>query len=208
MPTRQPGFSVSAIGKSQLVRVTNPLWNIYRFCSKGVDRDRTRTCNPQIRSLVPYPLGHTVSYDSMTSPIRPSPAQYQNALQYLLAKTTFYVGVMKSVWRKTVEIVGLLSCISVLNHDIPSHHIHWSARKGLATDLRIAGSSPVTSEYFCFSSGNTRRKCILENTSLTRCDFCFKRKRLIMGGGEVTSDLSYRVVFLTGLTLILLSIGR
>ena len=26
---------------------------------KSVDRDRTRTCNPQIRSLVPYPLGHT-----------------------------------------------------------------------------------------------------------------------------------------------------
>ena len=23
------------------------------------ERDRTRTCNPQIRSLVPYPLGHT-----------------------------------------------------------------------------------------------------------------------------------------------------
>ena len=23
------------------------------------DRDRTRTCNPQIRGLVPYPLGHT-----------------------------------------------------------------------------------------------------------------------------------------------------
>ena len=23
------------------------------------DRGRTRTCNPQIRSLVPYPLGHT-----------------------------------------------------------------------------------------------------------------------------------------------------
>ena len=28
--------------------------------SKYFDRDRTRTCNPQIRSLVPYPLGHTV----------------------------------------------------------------------------------------------------------------------------------------------------
>ena len=28
--------------------------------TKGIDRDRTRTCNPQIRSLVPYPLGHTV----------------------------------------------------------------------------------------------------------------------------------------------------
>ena len=27
------------------------------FCS---DHDRTRTCNPQIRSLVPYPLGHMV----------------------------------------------------------------------------------------------------------------------------------------------------
>ena len=24
-----------------------------------IDRDRTRTCNPQIRSLMPYPLGHT-----------------------------------------------------------------------------------------------------------------------------------------------------
>ena len=28
--------------------------------SKNIDRDRTRTFNPQIRSLVPYPLGHTV----------------------------------------------------------------------------------------------------------------------------------------------------
>ena len=25
-----------------------------------IDHDRTRTCNPQIRSLVPYPLGHMV----------------------------------------------------------------------------------------------------------------------------------------------------
>ena len=24
------------------------------------EHDRTRTCNPQIRSLVPYPLGHMV----------------------------------------------------------------------------------------------------------------------------------------------------
>ena len=31
------------------------------------DHDRTRTCNPQIRSLVPYPLGHTVLYDSKGS---------------------------------------------------------------------------------------------------------------------------------------------
>ena len=27
---------------------------------KNNDRDRTRTCNPQIQSLVPYPLGHKV----------------------------------------------------------------------------------------------------------------------------------------------------
>ena len=27
------------------------------------DRDRTRTCNPQIRSLMPYPLGHTATFD-------------------------------------------------------------------------------------------------------------------------------------------------
>ena len=26
-----------------------------------IDRDRTRTCNPQIRSLMPYPLGHTAA---------------------------------------------------------------------------------------------------------------------------------------------------
>ena len=26
----------------------------------SIERDRTRTCNPQIRSLVPYPLGHTL----------------------------------------------------------------------------------------------------------------------------------------------------
>ena len=31
---------------------------------KCFDRDRTRTCNPQIRSLVPYPLGHTTCFDN------------------------------------------------------------------------------------------------------------------------------------------------
>ena len=29
----------------------------------SVDRDRTRTCNPQIRSLMPYPLGHTAQVE-------------------------------------------------------------------------------------------------------------------------------------------------
>ena len=31
------------------------------------DRDRTRTCNPQIRSLVPYPLGHMVTSNETLS---------------------------------------------------------------------------------------------------------------------------------------------
>ena len=37
------------------------IWQQSYWQAKGIDRDRTRTCNPQIRSLVPYPLGHTVS---------------------------------------------------------------------------------------------------------------------------------------------------
>ena len=35
---------------------------------KSFDRDRTRTCNPQIRSLVPYPLGHTTSDSEIREP--------------------------------------------------------------------------------------------------------------------------------------------
>ena len=34
--------------------------SFYQKC--WIDLDRTRTCNPQIRSLVPYPLGHKVSW--------------------------------------------------------------------------------------------------------------------------------------------------
>ena len=38
-------------------------WHYQLKISKTVtDRDRTRTCNPQIRSLMPYPLGHTATY--------------------------------------------------------------------------------------------------------------------------------------------------
>ena len=33
----------------------------WKTLPKKSDRDRTRTCNPQIRSLVPYPLGHTTT---------------------------------------------------------------------------------------------------------------------------------------------------
>ena len=38
------------------------IWKVY-------ERDRTRTCNPQIRSLMPYPLGHTPIY-SLLCPIQ------------------------------------------------------------------------------------------------------------------------------------------
>ena len=34
-----------------------------------IDRDRTRTCNPQIRSLMPYPLGHTAGRQERTTNI-------------------------------------------------------------------------------------------------------------------------------------------
>ena len=37
------------------------LFDIPNKNQKGIDHGRTRTCNPQIRSLVPYPLGHAAS---------------------------------------------------------------------------------------------------------------------------------------------------
>ena len=37
----------------------------WKNIKKIIDRDRTRTCNPQIRSLMPYPLGHTATDESV-----------------------------------------------------------------------------------------------------------------------------------------------
>ena len=45
------------------------LIEILKKKTKRIDRDRTRTCNPQIRSLVPYPLGHTVSATGVRLPV-------------------------------------------------------------------------------------------------------------------------------------------
>ncbi len=45
------------IQKMELTIIMSTLFQ-YNFI-KYFERDRTRTCNPQIRSLVPYPLGHT-----------------------------------------------------------------------------------------------------------------------------------------------------
>ena len=33
-----------------------------KYYTKDFDLDRTRTCNPQIRSLMPYPLGHKAGH--------------------------------------------------------------------------------------------------------------------------------------------------
>ena len=49
----------SVVRNLQAVNFGNPI-----ECEKDdYDRDRTRTCNPQIRSLMPYPLGHTATFD-------------------------------------------------------------------------------------------------------------------------------------------------
>jgi hypothetical protein len=31
----------------------------------AIDHGSTRTCNPQIRSLMPYPLGHAATYNKL-----------------------------------------------------------------------------------------------------------------------------------------------
>ena len=49
-----------AFFKIKCVLLGNYCIEITESKTKRNDRDRTRTCNPQIRSLVPYPLGHTV----------------------------------------------------------------------------------------------------------------------------------------------------
>ena len=90
---------------------------------KGIDRDRTRTCNPQIRSLVPYPLGHTVLCVGWISPITPSVASHQNMLQSSV-KTTFHLHKKKAVLELSL-----------------SHPTHWILESGkrvkiiLSTDV-------------------------------------------------------------------------
>ena len=60
--------------------------------TKDIGRDRTRTCNPQIRSLVPYPLGHTVSDVGMFTSAILSVATFINRrCNNLQFKTTFSI---------------------------------------------------------------------------------------------------------------------
>ena len=58
------------------------------------DRDRTRTCNPQIRSLVPYPLGHTTSLnvwiDIFFRTLRAEGGIFLGMLRITLAYSVFF----------------------------------------------------------------------------------------------------------------------
>ena len=69
---------VKKIDSNHNDQIQNMKWP---FEEKVSDRDRTRTCNLQIRSLAPYPLGHTVSYWPLTLPVKPTSASYQTMLQ-------------------------------------------------------------------------------------------------------------------------------
>ncbi len=50
---------VFLIIKKIIRKIQNYMTETIIFKKIYIERDRTRTCNPQIRSLVPYPLGHT-----------------------------------------------------------------------------------------------------------------------------------------------------
>ena len=52
-----------------------------------VDHGRTRTCNPQIRSLVPYPLGHAASLNEVPKFI---PKYKQAWINFSLSLLLFY----------------------------------------------------------------------------------------------------------------------
>ena len=47
------------LGHQKELNIRTAANETHRVWEKYTDRGRTRTCNPQIRSLVPYPLGHT-----------------------------------------------------------------------------------------------------------------------------------------------------
>ena len=49
--------------------------------SKNIDRDRTRTCNPQLRKLMPYPLGHTTLRVRVDSRLSVSIQELRSELQ-------------------------------------------------------------------------------------------------------------------------------
>ena len=61
-----------------------------------IDHDRTRTCNPQIRSLVPYPLGHMVSLYQIDDNFLNNKSVFQSMLQYNIKN------IIKCLWTLTL----------------------------------------------------------------------------------------------------------
>ena len=73
---------------------------------KRIDRNRTQICNPQIWSLVPFPLGHTVFKGFHLSSLLAKLISYQRVLQWAPRKddlfsflTTFSFNVLLLVWQ-------------------------------------------------------------------------------------------------------------
>ena len=54
------------------------------------DHDRTRTCNPQIRSLVPYPLGHMVYLLKANKTFITTTPVFQSMFQFHIQKVSVY----------------------------------------------------------------------------------------------------------------------
>ena len=76
------------------------------------DHDRTRTCNPQIRSLVPYPLGHTPSQLTMM----PNQTPYFSISRHV---AIFFCRRRPLIW----YLDWLYIFVSVSNQIILSHHL-------------------------------------------------------------------------------------
>ena len=57
--TSDPSNFVLFMKKIMLKMTKENNHKVRKTKKRNLDRDRTRTCNPQIRSLMPYPLGHT-----------------------------------------------------------------------------------------------------------------------------------------------------
>ena len=86
------------------------------FCNErekiDLDLDRTRTCNPQIRSLVPYPLGHKVFWwlELRTRKHRPVnvATQYHPNLIYLRLKLLILPAIITNILRIWISQKRLL----------------------------------------------------------------------------------------------------
>ena len=106
-------------GQSAAQRITN---------KKGAfsERDRTRTCNPQIRSLVPYPLGHT-------------PAGY--GWEQRRIGSCREINVRKKTWRCRGSNPGPHTCKACA---LPLSYIPWIVEDGGGSRLEnLSGMFPL-----------------------------------------------------------------